>query len=361
MYNKKEMAILALDYFELTYAKMHDIVMHYFNVQDIFEKSKQEFLRGILSSDQLALLSNSSQADLEKIICQDLDKFDIRAITFCSSNYPEYLKNLTDPPLILYCIGNGDLLKEQKIGIVGTRKPTNYGRDVTNMFAYQLSEAGLVTVSGLSYGIDTCAAEATLKANGKTIAVLAGGLDNIYPAQNQELSRRIVKNGGLLVSEYRPYVRPKQYTFISRNRIVSGLSDGLLVVEAGSKSGTKSTANFCIDQGRELFVIPGNIFSPQSAGTNELINEIPDCFTISVSQILDRLHVADKRKQNIEPTQLDLLENNIIKILENGDAHFDTIGEQLNISASELSSKLTMMEIMGQVHKEAGNYYSLAH
>ena len=345
MYNKSELAILVLDYLDITYKKMSDIVLNVKNLEEIFDKKNKQFLSNYLSEKDINFLLNADYNKIEKLVLSDLDKFGVQVVTYASKDYPTCLKNIEDPPMALYLIGDKNLLSKQKIGVVGTRKPTSYGKDVANKFSFELAQAGLVTISGLSYGIDACCAESTLKAGGKHIAVLAGGLDNIYPSQNQELAKRIVQAGGLLVSEYRPFVGPKQYTFIARNRIVSGLSDGLLVVEAGSKSGTKSTANFCINQGRELFVIPGNIFSPQSAGTNELINEIPDCFTISVEQILSKLHVAANVNNQKQESQLSIVGREIVELLSGGDMHYDEIAEKINVPANTLSSELSMLEI----------------
>ena len=161
-------------------------------------------------------------------------------------------------------------------------------------FTKELSNAGLVTVSGLAYGIDTIVAETTLEAGGKTIAVLGGGLDSIYPASNTNLAKRVAGQG-LLVSEYRIGVKPQTYSFVNRNRIVSALGLGTLIIEAGKKSGTMTTAKFAIEQSRELFVVPGNIYSKLSEGTNNLINEMPDTFTISPDRILYRLGIEKKQ------------------------------------------------------------------
>ncbi|MBQ8468721.1 MAG: DNA-processing protein DprA [Clostridia bacterium] len=359
MYNKNELAILYLDKLELSYKKFGELLSSLESASEIFEKKGQDKLSLFAKPSAVEFLTRHSYEQIEEYVTKDLEKFNIFAVTICSSAYPEILKNISDPPYVLYTIGDISLLSRQKIGVVGTRKITTYGRDVANKFTRELSQAGLVTVSGLSYGVDTCCAKSTLEAGGKTIAVLAGGLDNIYPADNLALSQKIAKTG-LLVSEYRPFVRPKQYSFLARNRIISGLSDGVLVVEAGRHSGATSTANFAIEQGRELFVVPGNINSPQSEGTNDLINEMPDCFTISTSQILTRLGVQTQTDQKTKTVQLDFFSQQIVDYLKNGEAHFDSICAALAVNASELSSALTMLEIMGVVNKNAGNYYSLA-
>lgn len=358
MYTTNDIAIMYLDSLGITYKNFSNALKCLTEPKDIFDRKSRNNISAFLPANAIERLDNLGQSKIEELVTKDLEKFNITAVTIKSPMYPDLLKNIADPPFVLYTKGDINLLKENKIGIVGTRMPTNYGRDVANKFTKELASAGLVTVSGLSYGIDTCVATSTLEANGKTIAVLAGGLDNIYPAQNTELSKQIEQNG-LLVSEYPPYVRPRQYSFIRRNRIISGLSLGVFVVEAGRKSGATSTAGFCLEQNRELFVLPGNITSPQSFGTNDLINEIPDCFTITSEQILNRLNIKKKRKEKTQSVQLDIFSNQIVEILKNGELHFDEICSKVNSEASQVASTLTMLEIMNVVKKLPSNYYSL--
>lgn len=359
MYTPNDIAILYLDTLSLTHKTFANVLKIVGEPSEIFSKKYRSNLSEILPNAALERVDKLGFEQIEKLVTTDLEKHNIYAVTICNNLYPTCLKNIADPPFVLYTIGDTSLLKTQKIGIVGTRTPTNYGRDVANKFTKDLVQAGLTTVSGLSYGIDTCAAVSTLENGGKHIAVLAGGLDSIYPAQNVDLSRKISLSG-LLVSEYRPYIKPRQYSFINRNRIISGLSDGTLVVEAGKKSGATSTAMFCVEQGRELFAIPGNITSPQSAGTNELINEMPDCFTISPAQILKKLNVAPKTPKSQKQTlQLDMLSQQIVNLLQNGEMHFDDICSAVGQGASIVASTLTMLEIMGLVKKLSGNFYQL--
>lgn len=358
MYTENDIALLYLDSLNITYKTFVKVLETIKEPSQLLDNKHRAKLSELLPKGALERADVLGYQNLEKLVTTDLDKFNIFAVTVCSNIYPACLKNIADPPFVLYTIGDVNLLKSQKIGIVGTRTPSNYGRDVANKFTKDLVRAGLTTVSGLSYGIDTCAAVTTLENKGKHIAVLAGGLDSIYPAQNVDLSRRIAANG-LLVSEYRPYVKPRQYSFINRNRIISGLSDGTLVVEAGRKSGATSTAMFCVEHGRELFVIPGNITSPQSFGTNDLINEMPDCFTISPEQILKRLNITQKNSTPKQTIQLDMQSQQIVNCLQNGEMHFDQICEKVGQSASTVASTLTMLEILGLVKKLSGNFYQL--
>ena len=254
-----------------------------------------------------------------------------------------------------YLLTDLDILNQNTISIVGTRKPSDYGKLVCDKFVKVLSSSGLVTVSGLAYGIDTCVAEATLKFGGKGIAVMGGGLHSIYPSQNKALAKRLEENG-LIISEYRPGVSPAKYSFIQRNRIVAGLGLGTLIIEAGKNSGTMSTARCAIEQGKELFVVPGNITSPQSEGTNNLIDEIPDCFTISPDRILSRLGI-EKKEEKKPSAQVNLTEATILSVLAEGELNFDDLVEISGVSPAELSATLIKLEMFGLVKKGNSNTY----
>ena len=360
MFNYDEWALIWFDYNDYNFAKVEQILLKFDNIGDIFNK---ELIKNAVFDKKLfpELKDKLLNLDFESFADSVLNKFykyNISAVTFVSKNYPEKLKTIENPPLVLYTKGDQSLLNKKSISVVGTRKPTDYGKIVCEKFVKELSGAGLVTVSGLAYGTDTIVAETTLQAGGKTIAVLAGGLDSIYPSQNKDLAKRISENG-LLVSEQRLGIKPLQYLFVSRNRIVSGLGLGTLIVEAGEGSGTMTTARFAIDQSRELFVVPGNIYSVQSKGTNALIDEIPDTFTISPERILSRLKIS-KKTNKVASAQVDIIDAKILDVLEKGEMTFDDLADVTNISASELSSKLVQMEMFGLVKKGNSNtYYKL--
>ena len=354
---REELALLWFDYNDVGFSKTERILKKFNQIDDIFNKNIVK--NAIFDKEDEKELQNKmleiNEENFSKMIEEEFYKYNISAVTFVSKEYPEKLKNLSEPPLVLYTRGDTSLLSKKSIAIVGTRKPTDYGKLITEKWTKTLSSAGLVTVSGLAYGTDTLVAETTLSCGGKTIAVLAGGLDSIYPYQNKELAERISKNG-LLVSEQRPKVKPLNYLFVTRNRIVSALGLGTLIVEAGSKSGTMTTARHAIDQGRELFVVPGNINSPQSEGTNKLIDEIPDTFTISPDRILERLKIK-KSKSSAPSIQVDLLQSQILEVLENGALSFDELAEKTGISSSSLSTELIKMEMFGLVKKGNSNTY----
>lgn len=199
----------------------------------------------------------------------------IEEISIESKEYPEQLREIYDAPLNLYVLGNKEILKQSGIAIVGGRNATEYGKKVALQFSKDLSRNGINIISGLALGIDTCAHLGTLNSDsvGKTIAVLGGGLDEIYPKQNMELAKQIIKNGGCIISEYPLGAKPEKLHFPQRNRIISGLSKGVLIVEASEKSGSLITADFALEQGREVFAVPGNISSFTSVGTNNLIKQ----------------------------------------------------------------------------------------
>lgn len=194
-------------------------------------------------------------------------------LDFNSNEYPKKLRNIDYPPKKLYCIGNMSLLNSKGIAIIGSRECSDYGEKVAREFAMKLSSQNISIISGLAKGIDTFAHIGTLNTNGKTIAVLGSGLDVIYPKENIGLYKSIIQKGGLIISEYELGVKPLKQNFPSRNRIISGLSDAILVIEAKQKSGTKITVDFALEQGKDVFVIPGNIYSKNSEGTNELIKQ----------------------------------------------------------------------------------------
>lgn len=199
----------------------------------------------------------------------------IEEINIGNGDYPEQLKNIYDPPLRLYVLGNKAILKEKGIAIVGTRNPTEYGKKVAIQFAKQLSEKGINIISGLAVGIDTCAHLGNLQVydKAKTIAVLGNGLDEIYPKGNINLAKQIIKSGGCIISEYPIGTKPERINFPQRNRIISGLSKGVLVIEAREKSGSLITADFALEQGREVFAVPGDMGKLTSVGTNNLIKQ----------------------------------------------------------------------------------------
>lgn len=197
----------------------------------------------------------------------------IKMMNIFDEKYPQKLKNIYDPPLVLYVKGNENILNEFGIGIIGCRMCTKYGETVSKKFARELQKYNVNIISGLARGIDSYAHIGCLEGKGKTIAVVGTGLDIVYPKENETLEKTIIENGGAIISEYIIGTKPEKENFPARNRIISGLSDGILVVEAKERSGTFITVDFALEQGKNVFAIPGNILSATSKGTNELIKQ----------------------------------------------------------------------------------------
>ena len=211
----------------------------------------------------------------------------IEEISINSKEYPQKLKNIYDPPKKIYLIGNKDLLYQKGIAIVGARDATQYGKKIAYNLAKELSEQNIVIISGLAIGIDSYAHKGALEKG--TIAVLGSGIDNIYPKENLELAREIIKNKGCIISEYPLGTKPERLHFPQRNRIISGLSDGVVVIEASKKSGALITAEFALEQGKEVFAVPGDINKKQSEGTNQLIKDGAILLT-SATDILENIY-----------------------------------------------------------------------
>lgn len=203
----------------------------------------------------------------------NLDKSKIKTIKLGDENYPEKLKHIYSKPNVIYVIGNEKILNSDSIAIIGCRDCSEYGVKSAYKFGYELAKRGVCVISGLARGIDSFAHKGAVQAKGRTISVLGCGLDVIYPEENLELYKKILRNDGAIISEYPLGTKPERQHFPARNRIISGLSDGVLVIEAKKRSGTMITVEHALDQGKQVYAVPGNITSENSYGTNELIKE----------------------------------------------------------------------------------------
>jgi DNA processing protein len=282
----------------------------------------------------------------------------IQKINITSPVFPANLNNIASPPKSLYCLGNVALLdKHPKLSVVGSRKITHYGKQVTSQLSREAAERSIVIVSGLALGIDAIAHESALKAKGDTIAVMPCGLDTIAPSTNRDLARRILAENGLLVSEYPEGTPPMRQNFIARNRIVSGICDALLVTEAAEKSGTLHTTAFALEQGKTVMAVPGNITSAQSAGTNNLIksgalavtNSSDICLALGISPHKDRVKISADSPQ----------EAAIIELLEAGISDSGEILQLSKMNATVFNQTLTMMELAGKIHPLGAGHWGM--
>jgi len=276
----------------------------------------------------------------------------LKILTYWDEAYPDLLKDTNDPPVVIYYFGDISLMKSKKVSIVGSRKPTSYGKTVCENIAKTLDSYTIV--SGMAYGIDSIA---HLNSK-KTIAVLGNGVDIVYPKSNENIYTRI-KNEGLIISEYFPGTRPARYTFPYRNRIIAGLSEKTIVVEASKKSGSLITARYALDYGREVLAVPGDITRLNSYGTNYLIYSGATPI-ISIEQLRE-LFGINKTFGNSKVISEDnnLIENNILQLISSGKDNLDLICDSLNEDVSLILSTIMKMEIEGIIGQENGVYYIL--
>lgn len=264
---------------------------------------------------------------------------------------------VVNPVKRLYFIGNLPDERRPAVTIVGTRKPTPYGREVAYRFAYELAQKGIVIISGLALGIDSIAHRGALDAGGTTLAVLANGLDYIYPRSHQALAEQIITQKGAIISEYEPHIQARSHQFLERNRIVSALSDAVIIVEAATRSGTLNTAAHALEQGRDVFAVPGNITSPLSAGCNALIKQGATPIT-SIDDILQTIapHTIQPEQAALGDTEE---EHALLQLLKKGIRDGDTLQLQSKLDSSLFNQTLTMLEIKGSIRALGGNQWTI--
>ena len=290
-------------------------------------------------------------------------------VTRLDDEYSDLLRETDGCPPVLFTKGNAGLLNSFALAIVGTRRPTRYGAKIADEFAREFAAAGVTVVSGFARGIDTAAHRAAVESGAPTIAVFGCGVDVCYPAENRELYDAVLREGGLFVSEYPPGTHPMPFRFPERNRIISGLCRGVLLPEAAEKSGSLITANTAVEQGRDLFVVPGNIYSPESKGTNALLRSkgtnallrtMPHALTLSPEDVLDHYRIdAPSSGDGAEAVQFDMTETLVLGCLHEGEKHFEELLAETGLSASELSTVLVNLELAGALEQTGGNHYVL--
>jgi DNA processing protein len=289
-----------------------------------------------------------------------LKRFGVQILTWHDDSYPAHLKEIYDYPPILYIRGRLTAADEWSLAVVGTRRATAYGRQVTEEIVTDLARNNITIISGLARGIDSVAHQAALDAGGRTIAVLACGLDIIYPAENLNLSHRIMENGAL-ISEYPLGTKPKPEHFPRRNRILSGMSLGVLVTEAGEDSGALITADLALEQNRDVLAVPGSILSPASRGTNNLIKEgaklVQKCQDILEELNLRAVAQQLEFKEIIPESET---ESALLKRLSAEPTHIDSICVGSGLPVATVSSTLAMMELKGLVRSVGNMSYVLA-
>lgn len=281
----------------------------------------------------------------------------IQKVTLLSNQIPEKLRNIPDPPRKLFTIGADvkELISRPCVAIVGSRKVSAYGRAVTERLASELVKAGVIIISGLAIGVDSLSHRAALAAGGVAVAVLPCGLDQIYPSSHRQLALEILEKGGALVTEYPEGSQIYPSNFVERNRLISGLSDAVLITEAGQKSGSLHTANFGLEQGREVLAVPGNITSPTSVGTNNLIRTGAGLVT-SVEDVLQVLGIERSAQRSV-PVGATPEEQTLLDLLASGVSGGEELLTRSQLEVSRFNQALTMLEIRGVIRPLGNNQW----
>ena len=323
------------------------------NLWDNFESEKYNL--SFIASDKINKLSESKN-NLEEKILERLNREKDEAVTFFDEDYPEKLRQINGSPYVLYYKGSLDCINDISIAVVGSRKSTDYGKWAAEKFTKELSEMDVNIVSGLAVGIDAIAHKTALKYKASTFGIIGCGINVVYPKKNIELFKRIEENGAV-ITEYPFDIQPVPFNFHDRNRIISGLSDGVLVIEAQEKSGTLITAGHAANQGREIFALPGNIDSLYSKGTNALIRDgakITTSIDDIVEEILELKEKFKQQKLRIDYSKLTDDEEIIISCIKSGKNTIEELSGETSLEIGGILSNLTLLEMKGII-KISGN------
>ena len=341
-------------------AKLSALLDHFGDLETAWRANSSDLREAGLDRRALEyLLAARSAMDLDVEVTR-VQRLGARAITRDDAYYPPQLKSIAAPPPLLYVKGAFTSADQWAMAVVGTRKATAYGRDVTRALVGDLARSGVTIVSGLARGIDAAAHQAALDAGGRTIAVLGHGIDVIYPPEHRRLAEQIIEHGAL-VTDYPVGTPPEGNNFPPRNRIISGLSLGVLVVEGASPSGARITADFAMEQGHDVFAVPGNILNRSSELPNTLIQEgaIP---VLRASDILESLNLTmvTQHAEAREVIPADATEAQLLGLLSAEPAHIDDLQRETGLPIAQVSSTLALMELKGMVRQVGGMNYVVA-
>lgn len=282
----------------------------------------------------------------------------INSISPQEHSYLQIICDIAKPPKKFYLIGKLPDKRIPTVAIVGTRKPSAYGKEVTYALSASLARRGVVVMSGLALGVDAIAHQAALDAGGATIAILANGVDSVYPAANRQLAQSIVEHGGAIMSEYEPGTPARDYQFLARNRLVSGLADVLIVTEAAQRSGTLATVAHALEQGIDIYAVPGNITSPLSAGTNAIIAQGATPI-VDIDAFVDQLLGNETGEQPGLPLGMNDAESSILTLIYNGVRSGEELQSQSGLDPREFAQTITTLEITGRIRALGANTWTL--
>lgn len=361
--SKKEILIW-LNSLNINNQNIQKIILQVKDLRDIWYMSSKEInnLKNINSKIKELIIANREEDYIKRVLNEIEDK-NINVITIYDKDYPEGLKKIHNKPLVLYVKGNIIKDDELALAVVGSRKATAYGKWATEKLVKDLVSIGITIVSGLALGIDSFAHRTALDNNGRTIGVVGNGLDIIYPKKNKVLYEEISKKGAI-ITEYFCKVPPVKYNFPLRNRIISGLSLGVIVIEAKEKSGSLITVQHALEQGREVFAVPGNINSIYSKGTNSLIKDGAK-LVMDIEDIIEEIYQLKERleevkKNNIDYSNLSEMEIRIVDLIKEGPVHSDNIVLKTGINISTVNSILTGLELKGIIKEVGGRVFTLS-
>lgn len=341
--------------------RLKKLYSHFGSMKEAWERGAEtEYIRaGIDVNNAQAINKHRASVDVNEGL-SILHSEQISLVSFLDPEYPPLLKEIPDHPAVLFCRGDLTLLQSRySLGVVGTRKMSQYGKDAVSTIVPPLANAGVTIVSGMAIGIDGFAHQTTLDAGGNTIAVLASGVNNhsLYPKIHYHLGQRIIEQG-LIVSEFPPGTTPRDYFFPFRNRIIAGLSRGVLIIEAPEKSGTLLTANYALEYNRDVFAVPNPIHSTNATAPNSLIKK----GAVLTERAEDVLHAweldaqtQDRISSGAQPESPD--EQLVYSLLQNEPLHIDEIVRQSNLDTSQISVIVTLMEMKGIIRRMEGGYY----
>lgn len=323
---------------------------------EAWQAGRGELAQAGLDNGTVAALIEHRNATDVTATWKEFTALDINVITIADSNYPKLLKEIFDPPAVLYYKGKIDSLHSLCLAVVGTRQATPYGQRAACDMVVPIASANVTIISGLAYGIDATAHQAALSAKGKTVAVLANGLDTVYPTAHRKLADDIISSGGALVSEFPPGVAPLKQNFVQRNRIIAGLASATLVIEGARESGALITARFALESNREVLALPGSIYSEQSFGTNDLLKS--GAHLVSAPGDVFNVLGLEPKSVSAGPRR-PLLEDeaDLLRHLSHEPVHIDELARELAMPVSVLAGKLTALELAGYVQDTGGQRY----
>ncbi|GAB6180666.1 DNA-processing protein DprA [Desulfotomaculum defluvii] len=340
--------------------RVWDIIHHFGSPEAAWQASERDLqdIRYIGNQGARKLVQRRNNIQFDKLD-KYLEKINGKVITIDDENYPYLLKSIHDPPPAIFVRGNLPNECNIRLAMVGSRKPSPNGLVITENFSSELARLGIVIISGMARGIDSAAHHGALQSNGVTLAVLGCGPDIVYPRENEKLMKEIVKNGAI-ITEFPPGTMPQPWHFPSRNRIISGLSNAVLVVEAAEKSGALITADFALEQGREVMAVPGNINNPKSTGTNKLIQQ-GAALIINVLDIINELGIETREigqaTEQFEIDNLDGHEKIVHQLFNDVPLSLEQIIILSRLAPEEVAAALTLLEIKGIIKCLPGKMY----